>query len=87
MNQCPGISLIYRTLLNRKYVPDVISLTYGENCWYTSKYKIGRESDDSSLRTHRIEGIARYNFSDDKLLVPYWSMGIGYCWGTENSEY
>jgi hypothetical protein len=81
MSDYPGFSLVYRTLSNKRFVPDEISLGLGNNEWYKSE-----PENTSGLYTGRVEGIVQFNFTSGKLLTPYWSVGAGYCWGEETDE-
>jgi len=83
MSDYSGFSLVYRTLSTKRFVPDKISLGFGANEWYRNDFFI----NTSSICTKKLEGIAQFNFTSGKLLIPYWSIGAGYCWGEESDEY
>lgn len=80
----PDITIVYRTLTHNVFVPDNVSLGYFHDWW-------GRHSDYSvshygRLKLKRIESRIRYDIINLKLLIPYWSVGLGYSWGLETEE-
>jgi hypothetical protein len=84
MHDDPGLTIVYRPLRINALVPAKISLGINSDWW-------GRGSDYDvnsfgRLFFYKTEAAVQYNLYTTRLVVPYWSLGIGYAWGHETED-